>query len=383
MKTSAEIVIIGAGVIGCSIAHHLARKGCQDILVLDKGSICGGETAKSGGFVQTHWSSLHEVRLINKARELFWEWQEEFGDDCGYVETGYLHVTGPEREAAVRETHDMLVAEGIESNWLTPLEMKRLQPLLNVRDLTAGAYEPRSGWADPVATTRSLAESAKRGGAQFMEGIQVRQIAHRSGKVLGVETQNGFVSSAVVILAAGPWSPLLHPLPEVTLPIRAKRGQVCYTNRPGGLPRKEIAFYDEVTGLYSHTDGDSNLVGIDWYFEPVWSAETYDPKIDEDYVTAALGAISHRFPALGTSQVQRGVVGLYDFTPDGHPIVDGPLGLDGYYVAAGFSGAGFKAAPMTGLGMAELVLDGQTSSVDIDFLKLERFTNTDHWHRGG
>ncbi len=382
MRSTAEIVIVGAGVLGCSIAYHLTHKGATDVVVLDKGAICSGETAKSGGFIQTHWSSLNEVRLIDSSRSWFWEWTETFEEDCKFIETGYLHVTGPEQEEKVRACHQMLLDEGIESHWLKPIELKRLQPILNVRDLVGGAYEPRSGWADPVATTLSIAGKAKSQGAEFIEGVQVRQLRQQSGRVTGVETDRGFLSCPTVILAAGPWTPLLHPDPSTPLPIRVKRGQVCYTDRPVGLPSRELAFYDEITGLYTHTDGDCNLVGIDWYFEPVWHPDTYDTEIDGDYVEAALGALGHRFPALGTAGLKRGVVGLYDFTPDGHPIIDGPIGgLDGYYVAAGFSGAGFKSAPMTGLGLAELVLEGKFSSVDIAFLGLDRFTESNSWHR--
>ena len=380
MSQTADIVIIGAGTIGCSTAYQMGKMGAKNVLVLDKGAICSGETRKSGGFIQTHWVSLDEVRLINKSRDLFWEWEEEFGSDCAYVETGYLHVTGPEREPAVRKIHDMLLAEGIESQWLTPREIKRMQPILNVRDLSAGAYEPRSGWADPVAATRSMAKAAQSKGVEFKEGVAVSQIAHRDGKLLGVETTDGFISTECVVLCAGPWTPHLHPLADQPLPIKAMRGQVCYTDRPQGFPKNELAFYDEVTGLYTHVDGDTNLVGIDYDFQDVWDPNRYNQKLDQTYIDSALDALEHRFPVLCASKVVRGVVGLYDFTPDGHPIIDGPIGgLKGYYVAAGFSGCGFKSSPMTGLGLAEMVLKGKAESVNLDFLSYSRFQSSEHW----
>jgi sarcosine oxidase subunit beta len=379
MRQTADYVVIGAGALGCSTAYHLGNLGAENVVVLDRGAVCSGETAKSGGFIQTHWVSLDEVRLIKKSRDLFWEWEKEFGSDCAFRETGYLHVTGEEHEPTVRRIHNMLCDEGIESHWLDQREMKKLQPILNVNDLTAGAYEPRSGWADPVAATRSMAKAAESKGVKFEEGTTVLQIAHKGGKIEGVETDQGFLSTRCVILCAGPWTPLLHPLPTAPLPIKAKRGQVCYTNRPGGWPKNELAFYDEITGLYTHPDGDSNLVGIDFDFTDVWDPNRYNRTIDPDYVDFALDALGHRFPALMASKLKRGVVGLYDFTPDGHPIVDGPIGLEGYYVAAGFSGAGFKSSPMTGLGMAEKVLKGNSESVSLDFLSFSRFRDSDHW----
>lgn len=365
--------------MGCSTAYHLANMGTKDVLVLDRGDICSGETAKSGGFVQTHWESVDEVRLINRSRELFWEWEETFGSGCSFTETGYLHVTDEEGLPKVRQTHEMLLAEGIESEWLDRIQIKRLQPIINVRDLAGGTFEPRSGWANPVETTKSMARAAEDKGAKFQLGTRVLQIAHRGGKIEGVETDKGFISTRNVVVCAGPWTPLLHPVPSIPLPIRAKRGQVCYTTRPAGLPKNELTFYDEVTGIYTHTDGDTNLLGIDYHFDEIWSPDQYDREIDPDYVEAALGALAHRFPVMGTAQVVRGVVGLYDFTPDGHPIIDGPIGLEGYFVAAGFSGAGFKSSPMHGLGIAELVLNGKATSIDHSFLSFSRFRDNDDW----
>lgn len=362
------ILVVGGGVMGASIAYHLARKGAA-VTLLERRAICSGETAKSGGFVQTHWASLPETRIIAHSRQVYQEW----GDRCGWVQGGYLHVTGPERVDQVRAVHQMLLDDGRESQWLEPREIKRLQPLLRVDDLVGGCYEPSSGWADPVKTTRLLAELAVAEGAAVREGVTALQIRHENGRVTGVETDQGFQAATRVVLAAGPWTPGLHPDPRVRLPILAKRGQVGYFDRPGGLPRRELGFYDEITGLYTHPDGAVNLVGLDWHFEPVYSADSYDENLDEDYLVGALEALAHRFPTLAASRLVRGVVGLYDFTPDGHPIVDGPLGLEGYYVAAGFSGAGFKSAPALGLGIAELVLDGGYSSVDLEFLRLGRF----------
>lgn len=369
MRATAEVAIVGGGVMGCSLAYHLTNLGLKDVVVLERGALCSGETPKSGGFIQTHWSSPHEAKLIHWSRDFFQEWAAE----CQFQTTGYLHTTGSERESAVREVHDMLLGLGFASHWLTPREMKKLQPLLRVDDLTGAAYEEASGWANPVATTQFFAHKAKERGATFQEGVRVLQIAHRSGKIQGVETDQGFLSAPIVVLAAGPWTGQLHPNPQQPLPLIVKRGQVCYTDRPGGLPRKELAFYDEVTGLYTHVDGQTQLVGLDWHFEPVFGPDLYERQIDEDYVEAALQALGHRFPSLAQSRPVKGVVGLYDFTPDGHPIVDGPLGLEGYYLAAGFSGAGFKSSPALGLALAELITQGQSKTLNLDFLRLSRF----------
>jgi sarcosine oxidase subunit beta len=372
MKSTADIIVVGAGVIGASVAYYLAKKG-PDVLVLDRGAVGGGETSKCGGFIQTHWDDVREVRLIAHAREVFADWDSRIGGDCGWVKTGYLHVTGERDEANVRRVHGMLLDEGLESQWIEPTSLRELQPILHVDDLVGGAFEPGSGIADPMKTTLGLADAARRHGATFEEGVAVLQVCHKDGRIIGVESARGFIASPVVVLAVGPWTQTLHPNPTIQLPIVPKRGQVCYVDRPGGLPHEALAFYDEVTGLYTHADGDRNLVGIDWEFDEVWTPDAYKRKPDVDYVQHALEAIRIRLPAMAEAKLVGGVVGLYDFTPDGQPIVDGPLGIDGYYVAAGFSGSGFKSAPATGLALAELILEGRARTVDIDLWRYDRF----------
>ncbi len=373
-----DIVIIGGGVIGASIAFHMGSKGARDVVLVERDRIGSGETSKSGGFVQTHWDTLAEVRLIARSREMFANWKDVVGGDCGFVRGGYLHVTGTDREPDVRRVHDMLIAEGLESHWIERDDLAKLQPLLNLDRLIGGAWEPSSGWANSVATTRSLAESARARGVDVREGVTVTKIEHAGGRITGVETTGGSIPCRAVVLAAGPRVPRLHATPEVVLPLEIVRGQVGWVSRPNNQPEREIGFYDEVSGVYTHPHGDVNLLGCDrnFAFTPVENPDEYQREIDPKWLVRAAMALGYRIPARREGVIQRGVTGLYDFTPDGQPIVDGPIGgIEGYYLACGFSGVGFKSAPAVGLGMAELVLDGKATTVDIDHLKYARFAN--------
>jgi sarcosine oxidase subunit beta len=372
----ADIVIIGGGVIGASIAFHLGALGAKDVVLLERDAIGRGETHKSGGFVQTHWDLLAEVRLIARSREMFANWKDIVGGECGFVRGGYLHVTGTDREADVRRVHDMLIGDGLESHWIERDDLLSIQPLLNLDRLIGGAWEPASGWCDSLATTRSLAAAARDRGVDIREGVTVTKIEHAGGRITGVATTTGTIPCRAVILAAGPRVPVLHATPEVVLPLEVMRGQVAWMNRPNGLPEREIGFYDEVTGVYTHPNGELNLLGCDRHhpFSLVENPDDYKQDIDPKWLVKAAMAMGYRLPALREVAIQRGVTGLYDFTPDGQPILDGPIGgLDGYYLACGFSGVGFKSAPATGLGMAELVLRGAATSVDIAHLQWSRF----------
>ncbi|MFN0246209.1 MAG: NAD(P)/FAD-dependent oxidoreductase [Kofleriaceae bacterium] len=372
----ADIVIIGGGVIGASIAFHLGALGAKEVVLLERGAIGRGETHKSGGFVQTHWDLLAEVRLIARSREMFANWKDIVGGECGFVRGGYLHVTGTDREPDVRRVHDMLIADGLESHWIDHDDLLSIQPLLNLDRLIGGAWEPASGWCDSLATTKSLAAAAKDRGVDIREGVTATKIEHAGGRVTGVVTTTGTIPCRAVILAAGPRVPALHATPEAALPLEIMRGQVAWMNRPNGLPAREIGFYDEVTGVYTHPSGDLNLMGCDRHhpFSLVENPDDYNQDIDGKWLVKAAMAMGYRLPALREVAIQRGVTGLYDFTPDGQPILDGPIGgLEGYYLACGFSGVGFKSAPATGLGMAELVVRGAATSVDIGHLLLSRF----------
>ena len=249
------------------------------------------------------------------------------------------------------------------------------QPGLATKARVGGAWEPSSGGADPIAATRGFVEAARARGADIREGVRVTKITHAGGAITGVETSDGPIAARVVVNAAGCYAKRLHAVPELPLPIEVRRGQCGYMSRPNGLPPREIAFYDEITGLYTHPANEMNFVGRDrgMPFPSVEDPDEYVREVEGKWIARAGLALAERLPALGESVFRRGVTGLYDFTPDDQPIIDGPFGVTGYYVAAGFSGVGFKSAPATGLGMAELILDGRASTVDIAHLRYLRF----------
>lgn len=371
----ADVVVVGGGVMGASVAYQLACRGAR-VTVIDRGAICSGQTRRSGGFVQTHWDTLAEVRLIAWSREMFADWGARVGGDCGYVRGGYLHVTGSDREPDVRRVHDMLCGDGLESHWLDRDALGELEPGLNLDRLIGGAWEPASGWADPLATTRGFIAAATSHGAIVREHVTATAIGHRGGRVTHVATSAGDLACDAAVVAAGPHTLALHPDPAIALPISIERGQVGHFVRPPGVARRTAGFYDEVTGLYTHPLGDLDLVGRDrdFPFVHVVDPDEPEPAVAGKWTARAALALGYRFPALREATLHRGVSGLYDFTPDGQPIVDGPIGgLTGYYVCAGFSGVGFKSSPAIGLALAELIVDGRASTLSIDHLRLTRF----------
>ncbi len=250
MVRTADVVVIGAGAMGCSIAFHLARDGAGNVVVLDKGGICSGMTFRSGALVRLHYTNPHEARLAIRAREYFHHWEEIVGGDCGFQNTGFLFVVGPEDVEKLHANVAMLRGLGVETEILSPTEVREAQPFARIDDVGAAAYEPGSGYADPHKTTLALAEAARRYGAEFLTGCAVTAIRTAGGKVIGVDTADGPIDAGTVVVAAGPWAPKLLATAGVTLDIAPTLAEVVYFRRPQETVMGHMVYIDRAAGSY-------------------------------------------------------------------------------------------------------------------------------------
>ncbi|HEY4001691.1 MAG TPA: FAD-binding oxidoreductase [Candidatus Xenobia bacterium] len=376
MQKTADVVVIGAGVMGSSIAFHLAQRGVGRVLVLEKGRVCGGNTRKSGALVRMHYTYAPEVRLALAALPVFQNFSEIVGGPCGFTETGFLMIVGPTQVEKLHRNVEMLRGCGVDTSSVRPDEIRELQPCAEVGGIGGAAFEPHSGYADPVATTLSFMAAARQRGVMVEEGVKVERVLTEAGEVCGVQTSAGTVATRSVVCAAGPWSKYLHDLP-----IDPVRAQIAFFQRSEAYAQepsleRQMVYIDTLTGMYSrpHSDGQS-LLGIGaWGDTAVANPDAYDESNDLDYIPEVRRRTAMRLPALGGVSYVRGHAGLYDVTPDSRCLLDKDVGAKGFFLAAGFSGTGFKLSPTIGRVMSELVVDGKAAFVDIHPFRQSRFS---------
>jgi sarcosine oxidase subunit beta len=382
----AEFVVIGGGIMGASIAWNLARRGAGRVLLLERATIAAGASGRTGALLRRHYSNHWEAMLAHLSWGTYRDWANIVGGDCGFVPQGLIVTvdTSAGHEANVERLHQNVAMQrslGVDARVISPVELVELQPYARAEDITAAAYEADSGYVDSIAATRSMAQAAARAGAEIHERCAVTSIECHGDRMTAVHTSLGRILTDRVIAAIGPWTPpLLAPL-GVDIPITALRVQVAIVQRPLDLEPDHFVYIDTAAGMFCRPWGPGRtLVGVGGGDQhDAVDPDRYEERNDTDYAEKAIAAMACRIPAAGRSTYLHGHAGLYDMTPDAHPII-GEAGPKGLYVACGFSGAGFKKGPAVGQCLAELVLDGRSSTVDLSPFALSRFA-TDAWKR--
>lgn len=386
MAESADVVIIGGGIMGASLAFHLTRRGARNVLLIEKRTVASGASGKTGALLRQHYSNVPEATLAHLSLQTFRHWDEVVGGDCGFLGCGLIATvaTGPGYEANIdlmRRNVAMQQQVGIKTTLLPASQLRDLQPFADFDDLAVAAYEAESGVVNAIAATQGMARAALRSGARIWEGVEVTSIRRQGERVSGVETSAGPVEAGVVVCAAGAWSvPLLRAV-DIQAPIEAIRVQVAFLNRPLSMPAEgHMAYVDTAANMFCRPWGPNRtMVGIGGgEFHDAVDPDQYSEGNDPAFPPLVQRYLSRRMPPMSAATYLYGHAGLYDMTPDAHPILDRAPGLDGLYLMLGFSGAGFKKGPAVGQCMAELITDGQASTVDLTPFRFSRFLD-DTW----
>ena len=382
MARSYDAVVIGAGVIGASIAFHLTRAGIGRVAIVERRTVCSGNTRKSGAIVRMHYTNDAEARLALASLPYFQNWAEIVGGHCGFRETGFALLVGPENVERLKRNVERLARLGAETVAVSPAELREMMPSVQTSGVAAAAYEPRSGYADAVATTRSLVDAAVRQGAELFEETPVRAITLAGGRVSGVETLDGTIAAPIVVCAANTWSPALLKTAGVDLPVTPRRAQVGYFERPATYAGPHLVLLDTTTAMYTRAHRDGEFVGgaADVTGTSPRDPDEYDESVDPDFSSAVLERLGARVPTLAQARFRHGEAGLYDMSPDTRAILDRAPGVDGLFLAAGFSGTGFKKAPAIGAGLADLIAGQNRSGVDLGPFRLGRFSEGEPLH---
>jgi glycine/D-amino acid oxidase-like deaminating enzyme len=372
MPQTADVVVVGGGVNGISIAYALASRGIGVALV-EKGALAGGASGRSSALVRMHYTNEWDARLAWASFPVFRHWAELMGGPPVFTHTGFVNVVGAQYVEPLRRNVEMLRGLGVNTTAITPAELAELQPFARVDDVGAAAYEPDSGYANPAETVDGFRRRAVELGARVLPWTEVVRIDRRESRVLGVETSAGRIDAGAVVLAAGAWSRRLADEIGLALPARPKAIDTVAVSRPAELRAPHMVFIDNVQGNYFRPEaGGLTLVGVpcqEWDIDP----DTLGTGLPEHAAGLGAGLLTHRIPAMERATLSRGYRAFDGYSPDRHAILGRVDGIDGLYVATAFSGSGFKIAPAVGTCMAELIADGRAKTVDIDAFGLRRF----------
>lgn len=372
MTQTADVVVVGGGVNGISIAYALASRGVSVVLV-EKGALAGGASGRSSALVRMHYTNEWDARLAWASFPVFRHWADLMGGPPVFTHTGFVNVVGPPYAEHLRRNVLMLRGIGVNTTAITAAELAELQPFARVDDLGAAAYEPDSGYANPAETVEGFRRRAVDLGARVRQWTAVTRIDRRESRVLGVETSAGRIDADNVVLAAGAWSRRLAEEIGLALPARPKAIDTVAVSRPAELRDPHMVWIDNVQGNYFRPEaGGLTLVGVpcqEWDIDP----DTVGSGLPPHAAGLGAGLLTHRIPAMERATLSRGYRAFDGYSPDRHAILGKVDGIDGLYVATAFSGSGFKIAPAVGTCMAELITEGRAKTVDIEAFSLRRF----------
>jgi sarcosine oxidase subunit beta len=376
-----EVVVVGAGVMGASVAWHLASRGCRDVLVLDRAPAPGlGSTGKASGGFRAQFSTPVEIGLSLLAREKLLRFPEEIGADSGYRPHGYLFLAGDETQmAALRSIRPLQRSLGVPVEEIGPGDVRRLNPAVDAAGIVGGSFCPIDGFIRPLGILNGYVEAARRLGVRFEYGAEVTGFAvakRLPGRAMAVETPAGPIAADHVVNAAGPWAGVLGRLAGAEIPVTPLRRQVASTEPTSALPEEMpmTIFLDDGFHLRVR-DGRVLLL----WPQPSSSADPFDASFDESWLPGLLERAHARVPCLRGVPVDRAAcwAGLYEMSPDQHAIVGRAPRLENLWLINGSSGHGVMHSPALGQLVAEMILDGQAHTLDLHALRPSRFAEGD------
>jgi sarcosine oxidase, subunit beta len=370
LPKTASVIIIGGGVMGASTAYHLAARGIKEILLLEKEDFFGqGATGRCAGGVRYQFSTEVNIRLSQASLPMLERFEDELGQSVDYHKWGYLFLLTKESEIDIfRRNVELQRSLGVATEWLKDSEIRKRLPMMNLEDVIAGTNHYKDGVVDPNGVVMGYINAAHHLGATIHSNVEVTGINVKGGKITGVTTQLGTVSAPIVVNATGPWAGTITEMAGFSIPLTPLRRQWLTTSALPDLPPDFPFVIDFTQSLYFHREGQGLLTGMSNPGEN----PGFNQSIDPDWELVHLETAIERLPMLEQARLSSHLAGLYENTPDAHPIY-GVTPVEGFYLVTGFSGHGFMHGPISGLLMSEIILDGQASTVDVSMLDLARF----------
>jgi sarcosine oxidase, subunit beta len=372
VRSTADVVVVGGGAVGASAAYHLAAAGAGSVVLLERAEALGtGSTGRCAGGFRHQFSSRVNIELSLASVRMITSFTEEHGLPLDVWQDGYLFLV--RTEPVWRDflaSVELQRSFGVDVEVLTPEEAEALIPGIETKGMVGATFGPEDGIADPSGLTQGYATAARHAGAEIERNVEVTAVNVEGGRVTGVATSKGSIAAPVVVNAAGPWAGLLAETVGVHLPLEPIPRQVVVTGPFEGMPDRRTLVIDAESTFYFHREAAGVLLGMGGKDEK----PSFDTSVDQRFIEdEVLPMAVEVFPPLASAGMAYSWAGLYEMTPDRHPIVGEAPGVQGFYLANGFSGHGFQHAPIVGKLLAEAIVEGHAHSVDISSLGLDRF----------
>jgi len=373
-----DVIVIGGGIIGASVLFHLTRLGCRNPLLLERGELAGGATARSSGIVRTHYSVPINVEVARASLAMLENFRELLGDDeadSGLVRSGYLIVAPPGASAdAVRGSIAMQRSLGIDAQLLDRAQALEKHPWLALDDIDAIGFEAEAGFADPYLVTTGFARAARAAGATVRTNTAVTGLLRDGDRVIGVQAAGGPIHAGVVLSALNVWSRAVAGWAGIDIPLRITAHQI-FTLAADAPYTADLPVLKDLASparLYMRASGGHLLVGAGHEGTPTDNPDLADIETDMDAMLDEATQVAARLPAFAAGRLVRSWSGLYDTTPDWNPVLGPVPGIAGLHVAFGFSGHGFKLSPMIGRMLAQSLL-GQETDLPLHPYRITRY----------
>jgi len=380
MAVNCDILIVGGGVMGTSIAWHLAKRKAGRVVLLEKSYLGAGSSGKSGAIIRQHYSNKLTATMAQKSLRVFEQFDTIVGGPPVFSRTGMVLIVNDKDKPGLDANIKMQQDLGIDVRAIPAQALADIDPNARLKEDELAVFEAEAGYVEAVQVVASLAESARREGADIRLGVTVESVVIEKDKIVGVDTNEGRYNCGSLVLATGPWAAQLGKDMGVKLPVQACRTQVALYRRPADFGRRSAVYCDFVQGIYfKPTHGEMIHAGSlqgEEISHPV-DPDQYNEAADGDWLPVVRQRLSRRYPAMHRGYGRGGFGALYAITPDWHPILDKIPGIEGAYCAVGFSGHGFKMSPIVGQLMAELIVDGKANTLDIAPLRYTRFDEND------
>jgi len=374
MNETADVVIIGSGIVGSSVAYHLAEAGCTNVLVVEREAHQGkGSTGKSMGGVRAQFATTVNIQMSRYSIDFFAAFDEQLGYPADYRPHGYLFCATNERHLEYLKTNrERQLALGVKNvDLISREDIVKILPQLRVDDVLGGTYCPTDGFVDPHSVMMGFMLKARERGVKLWLDTRVTGIEVDNGRVTGVTTVRGFVSTPIVVNAAGAWAAEVALMAGAELPVEPLRRQLVPTEPFDGLPKRFPMVIDMSTGFHFRREGKGILLA--------WNDPEETPgfktDFDASFVEKILTRAASRVPCLADAAVnpRRAWAGLYEMTPDHHVIIGPAPNVKGLFFVNGFSGHGVMHSPASGRITADLILHGRSELIDTTLIGLERF----------